>query len=394
MKLPHCPFPFHKTNLQNRHFAFRQENISLSLTVLLACFIILAGYRLLDLVGDYFIMADDRIILHTNAINDSYTFYSQSDNDIILFPWAYYNENSTSFYEYILNFDQLHSGNSIELKDYLDVHLLYEELHYNFYHFVSDIRPVIEKMNTTLYDLMDFDNMMNDLSVTKINNRLFLFYRKELLINEETYLLSFAADNKLRLLSFECKKQEDNDFTQIEHSLAKNRLTKLVNSNYCDCMSLLIHDILYRSGILKDYRVHNTFSGDYTFALDALMITELQNNYEIEITNVDSGYMYEDDQESIPGSDETSDESENTGSNQSSPENTASAILLDKEYLVLLLDTIFAGDTTLSDINKYLNQKQIIERNDELLVIIPDNNLVLHYDPYNNLFTGFNKIYE
>lgn len=388
----------------------------LFITVLIACLIIFIGYRFIDIVGDYFMITDTAITAHSNFLNDSYIFYSQSDSDITLYPWAYYDDSAPNYYEYVMNYDQLYTD-EFDLNNYIDANELYEQIRYSFYQSVPEIKPIILKAHSSLYEIMDFDNIMYDLSVTTFNNQLFFFYQKDLTIDDEVYNMSFAMNNRLELLSFQCRPLNNSSYTQIGMNLAKRQITKLINDNYCNCFTLLIYDILYHERILENYKVVSNSYGDYTFYLNSELYYDYwekhqeEGEFPSEQDDYDKSY-YSDYNEYYYNINVSDADDDVDGTTWETIKNSvvfddkdislliteteeAPSMMIDTNvtYTSDILDNIFAADDiTLTEISNHLYQKQMIVRNDELLVIIPDNNIVLHFDPYSNVFTGFNRI--
>lgn len=378
-----------KTNI-TIHFE-KEDLMPLFATLLLSVMIITVGYRLLDIAGNHFINTDSNIEVYSSYENNSYIFYAQSDSDIALFPWDYYDSSNPNYYDYLSNYSQLYRD-ELDLRDYMNVEKLYKKIEYSFYKSMPEAKELID---TSLYDIMKFNNIAYDLSVSNEASGLYFFYTKTISFeveiedntNSETtdnneyedtdtenfeteylndtendsekepetrtysYDLSFAFNSKLELLYFKCCPTHNNsEYTSTTFSIAKNQLTNLINFNP-GSLSMLICDMLYQNNILQNYNLVRISDNNYTFTVSDSYGEPADDDSTIGNNEYDS---YDD----IPN------------------DNKASGV----------------SDEELSEIAKKLSQNQIIETNNEILIIIMNCNIVLHFDPLEKAFTGYNLI--
>lgn len=365
------------TSADNKPLKSRSHAIfALAATGFIALLMIFVGYRFIDIVGRHFIFANNTITVHSGSVGESYIFYSQSDNSITLYPWEYYDVNAPHYEDYISNYDESSQDELFRLRDYFDKGYLYDQIRYNFYQTVPEIKPTILRSYGSLYELMDFDGLLSDLSVSYANHQYFYFYQKDLKIDQTVYQLSFALNSHEELLSFQCIPVTGFSPTEADVNLAKNRLAKLINDNYCNSFTLLLYDVLNYAELLENYRLTTSADDNYTFYLNReFMFVEIieqeaedagNSNYSIlETYDKDAEYMF------------------NTPLKLE--KDTAPVI----EHFLADLDY----DTeTVKKISDGLSQTQIVISGDELLVVLPKLNLVLHFAPDTNTFTGFNHI--
>ena len=356
---------------------------ALAATGFIALLMIFLAYRFIDIVGGHFIFADNAITVHSRSVGESYIFYSQSDSAITLYPWEYYDANADNYENYISKYDDASQGELFWLRDYYDDGNLYDQLRYHFYQSVPEIKPTILRSYGSLYELMNYNGILRDLSVSYANHQYFYYYQKDLKIDKTAYRLSFALNSQLELLSFRCIPITEYPPTEAEINLAKNRLTKLINDNYCNSFTLLLYDILYQTEVFENYQLTAASDSSNTFYLNRELLTgEIMTpesddngsngNYNKNSNN--SNYnltIYDQEGEHIV--------------------NTA-PLKLEKDVADVVEQTISRDAETIKEIADGLSQTQIVANGDDLLVVLPNLNLVLHFAPDTNTFTGFNRI--
>lgn len=176
------------------------------ITLILAFTIILFGYYTLDVAGSHFIISNNDISKYSSHSDDSYVFYSQSDSEIVLFPWNYY-KSSTPLLSMVLNFSyQADSSGYFYSNYYYSSDDLYQHIEYYFYQMApNNLISYFSYNNLSLYDEMDFYSIDSNLNATIIDDTIYYFYKKELSFNGDNYLLSFSFDSTSYIYSFQLR---------------------------------------------------------------------------------------------------------------------------------------------------------------------------------------------
>lgn len=288
----------------------RTSKISMVITLLSAVLIITIGYKALAFAGDFILKNDTEIsYLPTDNIT-TYVFYSQSEDEINLYPWNYYHD-AISFQNYME--DDLHTLESF------DIWSLYNSLIFYFYRMVPDeTASYLYKEDIKLYDRIDFFNIEKDLFVKIVNNEPIFYYSKDMKIYDKTYNLRFAFSQSY-LLSFEIKLVSNTVLSSEQMDSSKQFLTDYINSTENNSIAMIYYDILSQRGFYDSYSLlTNNFNND--------KLHDSEKQYFI-------------------------DESEDIAKNSS---------------------------------------YQLIDNDNEFLIVLLENNVVIHFDPVTSMITGFN----
>lgn len=202
------------------------KNVYLSVITLLIAFIIIAlGYRSLDVAGNYFILSNNEISTFSTSQEGSYVFYSQSDSEIVLFPWNYY-EESVPPEKLYTNTDE-----EFNINNYLDLYSLYLNLEYYFYQMAPEsVIQYLSDNNIYLYTEMNFNSIAADITGKSTNtSEMYFFYKKELTFNNDTYIMSFAFNEFSDIYSF-----------QFKPVYPENTITKDVMTNGSNFLKLFL----------------------------------------------------------------------------------------------------------------------------------------------------------
>lgn len=312
------------------------------LTLLITGIIILIGYRFLSVAGNYFIMNDNQIKTYPLENNDSYVFYSQSDSDITLFPWNYA-KTATPATELYSGTDE--DGNVVEsemAKEFSSNEYLYERLRYYFYKTIpKSTKEMIVAADTSFYEIVDFSNIINFLSVKSASDTVYFFYDNTISIYGTLYELSFSFNDTLDICSFQCRLAPD------EENLSADNL------NFgAECLGNFIK---YNNQYDLNYLVQDINSSNNSLLNYALIYIDADNIYINRNESKNEFYYYEAEDENY-------------------------------EYNY---DYDTKADSHIN--NNVTNASyQIVKTNDELLLILVDSSIVLHFDPIQRQFTGFN----
>ncbi len=283
----------------------RTSKISLLITLLSTILIITIGYKALAFAGDFFLKNDAEISYLTTDNLTTYVFYSQSEDELNLFPWNYYYDVVT-FHSYI--------GKDVPASYFIDTWDLYHSLTYYFYRMVpEETALLLYKEDISLYERMDFSALENDLFVKIVNNEPVFFYSKNLNLPDRTYSLRFTFSQS-GLLSFEIKSVSGTLPSDEQMSKAKEFLTDYINSDENNSITTIYSDIFSQKGIYDSYSLNN-------------------NNYNKDLFDLEVN-KYE----------------------------------------------------TITQNSSY----QLIENDNEFLIVLLENNAVIHYDPVTSMITGFN----
>lgn len=302
------------------------------LTLMMTCVIIFIGYRSLAVAGNYFIMSDSEIKTYPMESDDSYVFYSQSNSEITLFPWNYY-ADSVSLSELYSNEDT--TKTAYFLTDADEFEYLYLQIRYYFYKTIPvSVKEGIISSDSSLHDLMNFQDISEKLKARTISNITYYFYDEIIQINGVDYRLSFSFNDILSIYSFQCRQIVDEDMYSSDNMrLGNEYLSNFINSNGQTNLNLILLDILQDGDYLENYAINYLDADNISLNLSK----EIIYNYEIE----DSKDYYE-------------------------------------------------AYSHISYQNVSNSSYQIVETKDELLLVLADNNIVLHFDTISRMFTGFN----
>lgn len=334
-------------------------------TFFLATIIIVIVYNLIATTGKYIIKMDSKINSYSLDNNNSYVFYTQADADISLFPWNYYNSSNDKF---LVNDNVFSFNDDYMTNEIIDIDSLYELIRYNFYQTVPNIKPKIIEKAGSLYDIMNFDNISNDIEVIFANDNYYYYYTKTLDIVGTKYNMSFSFsiyDNVPELLSFNCcKDYSDEIYTETNFDNGKTTLAAFINSDSQGYLNLLIYDIYTKSELLSNYKINHS-KGKCVLDINPpydQIYSDLKNGIYEEYyysSNVDLSEKYED-----------------TESEEFTVEFSYNDIV----------------DIINSSLKLNNNSYQIVETEKDLLLILIDEQIVLHFDPIEEIFTGFNYI--
>ncbi len=308
--------------------------LSICITLLSTILIITIGYQVLAYAGASFLKNDNEITRLSTENATTYVFYSQSEDEITLYPWTY-NYDTTPFFQYF--------GSKIYASDVFDIWKLYDSLTFYFYRMVpEDILIYLYEEDITLSQRMNYVDVEYDLTVKSVNNELIFFYSKDLIINDQTLNLSFAFNQDCQLLSFQIKPSSSAALSDEDVNSGKQFLTDYINSAKSDSISYIYYDIINQAGLCDSYSLKNTDSD-----LNSYIIKEV----------FDTG---------------TSEKNE--------------------ELKLSLLEKEEHGDayTSIDDALTKNSSYQLVDTDNEFLIILLENNIVLHYDPTNSMISGFN----
>lgn len=342
--------------MKNNTHNYIKLNIQLIITFLMAAAIILIGSQLLAIIGSYLVTSDTTVKTYSIDDNDYYMFYTQSDSDITLFPWNYYNPEGVNFYDY---FEELTADYDFDynIDDYVNIDNLYDSIRYYFYQSVPHARQYVLEEDSSLYVIMDFDNIFKKITMAKDSSGIYYFYNEPVTINNQTYNISFALNSRFELLSFQCYNMLDsNAYTPEIISAGKKSITNFINGNNQVNLNLLITDLQNAAGILTSYELHYISQTD---------------EYTVDVADDIYNYFYDID---------IYDNYKEYYSNNIS----------EKDYMILTDLELY--DSAISEPVTY--SYQVVETENDIMIIVLDANIVIHFDPVMQVFTGFNMIYN
>lgn len=296
--------------------------------LLMTCVIIFAGYRALAVAGNYFIISDNTIKTYPLENVDSYVFYSQTDSELTLYPWNYYDSAEPLSSLELLYPDKALTDFMLVNSDYL-----YNTIRYYFYKTVPlSVKEEILTSGSSLYEIMDFQNIIGKLKAKTLGTTDYYFYDETINILGINYRLSFSFGNYL--YSFQCRQELDADmYSRDNMQLGNEYLSNFIHYNEQENLNLLLLDIFTSENYLENY---------------ALTYIDADNiSFNLSDERIEDSELYSKNNSSIPYTDD---------------------------------------NTEKISYSSY----QIVETKDELLLILADNNIVLHFDPINRMFTGFN----
>lgn len=282
------------------------------ITLLSTILIITIGYKALAFAGEFFLRNDTEIRYLATDNLTTYVFYSQSEDELKLYPWNYYYD-TVSFQDYI--------GKDIPASYFIDTWELYNSITYYFYRMIPEkTASLLYEEDIALYDRINFSDLAKDLFVKIVNNESVFYYSKDLNLPDRTYNLRFTFSQS-GLLSFEIKPLSDTLLTEEQMDRSKQFLTEYINSDESNSIAIIYSDIFTQRGLYDSYSLINSaYSKD---------------KYDSE-----------------------SNEKEN----------------------------IIDENESITKNSSY----QLIENDNEFLIILLENNSVIHYDPVTSMITGFN----
>lgn len=311
--------------------------LSICITLLSTILIITIGYQVLAYAGASFLKNDNEITRLSTENSTTYVFYSQSEDEITLYPWTY-DYDTTPFFQYF--------GQDVYASDIFDIWKLYNSLTFYFYRMVpEDILIYLYKEDITLSQRMNYVDVEYDLTVKSVNNELIFFYSKDLIINEQTLNLSFAFNQDCQILSFQIKPSSSAALSDEDVNSGKQFLTDYINSAKSGSISFIYYDIINQTGLCDSYSLKNT-NDDF-------------NSYIME---------------------------EELESNSSEKNQELKLSLQENEQYTEYTDAYTSIDDALIKNSSY----QLVDTDNEFLIILLENNIVLHYDPTNSIISGFN----
>lgn len=285
-------------------------------TLILASFIIIIGYNLLAYAGANIIVNDESAYPFSPDKENAYVFYSSNPQDIVLYPWNYYEtaKNAIEFYPSI-------SSKENDFSDFVDIYNLYDNIRYYFYKILSTEKvEYLYNTSSSLWKIIDFDRICYS---SKYSPEIEIyFYKSQIMIDNKGYTMEFSYNSDGELFSFLC--DENTKETTLSNDIidaGSNNISELLNT-YPKYIDIVINDIIYHEDILYDYQTKNA------------------KQY---IESIDDEYFYE-----YP------DIQDNSTSNTNA-----------LSYQLIALDN-------------------------EILLLMHDYGVVLHYNPLNYTFTGFN----
>ena len=290
----------------------RTSKLSLIITLLSTILIITIGYKALAFAGDFFLRNDTEISYLATDNLTTYVFYSQSEDELNLYPWNYYYD-AVSF--------QTYTGKDIPASYFFDTWDLYNSLTYYFYRMIpEETATLLYEEDIPLYERMDYSDLANDLFVKTVNNEPVFYYSKDLNLPDQTYNLRFTFSYS-RLLSFEIKSVSDTLLTDDQMNKSKQFLTDYINSDESNSIAIIYSDIFNQRGLYDTYSlINNSYNKD---------------KYDMEISGNED---------------------------------------------------LTSGNESITKNSSY----QLIENDNEFLIILLENNVVIHYDPLTSMITGFN----
>jgi hypothetical protein len=298
-------------------------------TILLAFLIILTGYNILAKAGNNLADSKNSIVAMSDDDNSYYIFYSKNTGDISLFPWNYSN-NTSPFISYY--------GSELSASDVIDTSTLYNNLRYYFYRCIDGTqKDYIYKSGLSLAEIMNYDKLEQFITVYGD----YYFYSQIIDISKQSYSLNAAFNDEGYIYAFQCREiHADEDYTTKVMDKADTFLKSLLSNSSDGYLNIILSDITYLDGILSNYSLNTStpssllnYREEYSSYIQS-KISEYNNYTEYyDENNVNSIIIY------------------NTNSNSSC---------------------------------------QLVKTQYEYLIVISDAEIVLHYDPINDIFNGFN----
>ena len=283
-----------KHSVKNFRFTF--------ITILCSFIIIFIGYHTLDIAGNYFLLNTDKISISNKTDNNSYIFYSQTDNDILIFPWNYYKESLPLTEE-----DKIDDGDTKYSLNKNFITSLYTSINSLFYETISpDLSVYLYKNNSTLYDELNFDFIFDKLlTYTDSEGEQYFFYNENKTINDTTYNFSFAFDRNIKIYSFKCREVYSentanvdtltNGYTYLNHLINNGDISKELPS-LCEKNSEVIsYDeasaLINPTEATKENIEADIYINDYKNENDTYSDTEVDTNTSYQIIESNGEYL-------------------------------------------------------------------------------------------------------
>ncbi len=328
----------------------KSSKLSIVITLFLTVLIIGIGYKALAYAGASFLDNENGIERLPTGNSASYVFYSQSEDDITLFPWTYYNDAvSSQAYDinnYVIDIvsDNLY-GNFI--------YYFYRMISKDLYYFLHNDK---DNMYISLAERIKYEEITKDLKIVTLpNNDLVYYYSKDFLITDQTYNLNISfkinfdyseQEFYVQVLSFQTKHITNTTPSKEYINASKEYLSNYINSN-SDSIDNMCYDFINKRNAYDFYSLLDNES--YGSTEDTLNIKE-----STDITDAERNALNEKYKNS------TNYDDYNYGSEEK----------------------ILQGNTSY----------QLVYTNNEFLIICLENNIVLHYDPTIYTITGFNLL--
>lgn len=328
---------------------FKSAKFSIVITLFMTVLIISIGYKVLAFAGASFLDKENGIEHLPTGNSTSYVFYSQSEDNITLYPWTYYNDAVPI---------QNYFGHDSYIIDTIN-QKLYGTLTYYFYRMISKdlwdfLYNDVDNMYIRLAERIKFDNVEDDLKIIILPNNEFIYcYSKDFPIDDETYNLSVSfklmfdyekQEDYIHVISFQTKQITDETPSKEYINNSKEYLSNYINTNPYSIDEMCV-DIINRGAVYAFYSL--TDNNESTES--SLNITESES---ITITEAEINALNEKFKNSTDSSNYDYEEK------------------------------ILHGKTSY----------QLVYTNNEFLIICLENNLVLHYDPDIYAITGFNLL--
>lgn len=325
--------------------------ISYIVTVLSVILIINAGYRLLAYAGKKCSIINETALPVSNQSSDTYIFFSETNDDISLYPWNRFAEAEPYAKLYgiadvykIFAFDKMYDS---------ILYYLYKTL-------PEDIMAYITTNNVSLWKCLGFDMMENHLKVTSDNLfATYLFYTNSFHIKKQYFTLKCAFDTNCDILSFqlihdEARQAQDSiqDIDILDTS--KNYLSNYLNDSERNQIPGILYDILSNENLYSNYTLNNTLNP----------VKQPQTNEEPTTALQDP--------------------------NETASEGKDTIMEYDGQYIEKYEDELEFLKEVLTTIQKEVSY-QIVSTDDEILIILIEYDMVLHYDPYSDMIVGFHK---
>lgn len=302
----------------------KKISISFILTIIIGAAILLTGNQLLAKAGLSFINNNDHLSMISTESNNSYVFYSQLNDDLTLYPWIYYSD-AVPCNEYY--------GDSLSLLNMNEAINLYNAIRYYFYKMIpQEQKDYINSVDSSLRDIMDYEHMEPYTKIKVVNNKVIIFFERDIQVNNSTFHLAFAYRDTGAILSFQCKKLSAPDnYTADIMKNGKKYLNQFIDNSSPSYLNYMIFDMFTMSDLFQNYslKITNDKSVDINLKTDTSKLTSAYNAYE-------------------------KDE--------------------------------FFKNYYFSSYGTY----QLVETKDELMVVLLDSNIVVHFDPINRIINGFN----
>lgn len=300
-------------------------------TVIIAVLIIYTGYNILARAGKYLVTDNNNIVTISSDKDDSYVFYSQTDNDIVLFPWNYSNNavNFSDYYDF-----------SLKASDVIETTNLYEYLRYYFYRIIPDSQKnYIFDNGLSLSEIMDYDNLEEYITI----NQGYYFYSHIITILNSSYYLNVSFNSNGYIYAFQCREiRPQTEYTTDIMARANSDLTSFLNDSSRNYIGVLLKDIYELYGFLDNY-VLNISQASYSSLNFRDDIYYDKNFSKLEV------YTYD-------------------------PESGTEVGIYD-------IDTSYMDNT---------NSYQLVKTQYEYLILMTNLNITIHYDPVSHTFNGFN----